>query len=105
MITIILNTYKRTKYLNKQLKAIKKQSVKVNEILIWQNKYYGKKNKQKDIIFASSNYNFGVWARFAFALNSKSEFVCILDDDTIPGKNWLKNCLRTIEKKKWSSWI
>ena len=53
----------------------------------------------KTVIHVNSTYNFGVWARFAVALNSKTEFVCVFDDDTIPGINWLKNCLETIEKK------
>jgi hypothetical protein len=38
---------------------------------------------------AYSNYNFGVWARFAFALNATTKYVCVFDDDTLPGKKWL----------------
>ena len=33
------------------------------------------------------------------ALNSRNEFICVFDDDTIPGKNWIKNCLQTLEKQ------
>jgi hypothetical protein len=39
-----------------------------------------------------------VWARFAYALNAVSEYVCVIDDDTIPGENWLSNCIETINK-------
>lgn len=49
---------------------------------------------------AYSNYNFGVWARFAFALNATTKYVCVFDDDTLPGKKWLQNCLNTIKQSR-----
>jgi hypothetical protein len=103
MITVILNGYKRLKFLNKQIQSIKEQTVQARDIIVWQNNAgQNSKNKieiEKTVIHVNSSYNFGVWARFAVALNSKTEFVCVLDDDTIPGINWLKNCIDTIEKK------
>lgn len=101
-ITVILNGYKRGYNLNEQLNAIKNQTVKPNEILLWYN-HPGDDNLVNydiinDIPTALNNINYGVWARFAFALNAKSEYVCIFDDDTIPGKKWLENCLNTIEE-------
>ena len=38
-----------------------------------------------------------MWARFAFALNAKTEYICVFDDDTIPGSKWLENCYNTIQ--------
>jgi hypothetical protein len=49
------------------------------------------------ITTASSNKNLGVWARFAFALNAKTEYICVFDDDTIPGPKWLENCLDSMK--------
>ena len=49
------------------------------------------------ITVARSTKNFGVWARFAYALNSESEYICIFDDDTIPGSRWIENCLNTMQ--------
>jgi len=100
-ISIILNAFNRLKYIDKQIEAIKSQSIKVNEIFVWQNAY-SKKNSiilPKYIKHIKSSYNFGVWTRFSLALNCKSDYICIFDDDTIPGNNWLKNCLNTIKKK------
>jgi hypothetical protein len=72
---------------------------KANEILFWQNKGDDYDvNLTEKTIHAKCNHNFGVWARFAYALNAQSEYVCIFDDDTIPGKKWFENCLSTIEK-------
>lgn len=100
MITVILNAYKRLKYLNRQIEAINNQSIKPTEIIVWQN---GTPERQilklnSNIKHIYSSYNFGVWSRFSVALNSKNEFICVFDDDTIPGKNWIKNCLQTMEE-------
>jgi len=98
-ITVVLNGYKRGHHLEKQLNAIKNQTIKPKEIMLWQNlgENFDKKLTNQTI-HASSNKNFGVWARFAYSLNADSEYICIFDDDTIPGCKWLENCLNTIEE-------
>lgn len=78
-ITVILNKYKRD--LSPVYEAVCDQSVAPADILIWDN----------------SQKNFGVWARFAYALNARTKYVCVFDDDTIPGKRWLENCLTTMK--------
>ena len=99
MVTVVLNGYKRGQHLSQQLEAVKKQTLRPKEIMLWQNagedfdpQIAGKTT------WASCNKNFGVWARFAYALNAKTEYVCVFDDDTIPGKRWLENCYETIQK-------
>ena len=99
MVTVVLNGYKRGQHLAQQLEAVKKQTLRPKEIMLWQNagedfdpQIAGKTT------WASCNKNFGVWARFAYALNAKTEYVCVFDDDTIPGKKWLENCYETIQK-------
>jgi glycosyltransferase involved in cell wall biosynthesis len=97
-VTVILNVYKRSSYFELQLNAIKQQSVQPLEILVWEN---GEDTVPKHLIdgitVARSTKNFGVWARFAYALNSESDYVCIFDDDTIPGFKWIENCLSTMQ--------
>ena len=101
MITVILNGYKRPENLNEQLEAIKNQTVKADEILFWYNNPGDHDLINYDIgteiAGAYCNYNFGVWARFAFAFMAKGDYVCIFDDDTIPGKKWLENCMNTMK--------
>ncbi len=101
MITAILSGYKRGKYLDEQLEALNNQTVKPIEILLWYNKpdiaYEINYEIGNKIPVAYANHNFGVWARFAFALNAKSPYVCIFDDDTIPGTKWFENCLETMK--------
>ena len=100
MITVVLNAYKRQEILNKQISSIKNQSIKVKDIFIWNNnasQIYDCKFFEK-IKCINSTFNFGVWSRFSLCLNAKTDYVCVFDDDTIPGINWLKNCLETIEE-------
>lgn len=104
-VSVILNAYRRPAALREQWEAVRGQTVE-NEILIWQNR--GDllafepldREVQTSGICAVSNHNFGVWARFAFALNCRTEFVCVLDDDTIPGARWLENCVETMRVRE-----
>ena len=97
-ITVVLNGYKRPDYLKTQLDAINNQTVKPESIMLWQNAgALFDKEITKDLIHAGSNHNFGVWARFAYALNARTEYVCVFDDDTIPGSRWFENCLNTMK--------
>lgn len=83
MITVILTKYKRLHLFEEQLASVENQTLKPNEILICDN----------------SSQNLGVWSRFSTALNAKNDFVCVIDDDTIPGLSWLENCYNQFEIK------
>lgn len=101
-ITVILNGYKRPHVLTEQFEAYSKQSVGRPEFMFWANLENIKSIPfDKHVIdhsaSALANQNHGVWARFAYALNARTEFICIADDDTIPGPRWLENCMNTIK--------
>lgn len=98
-ISVILNGYLRPEFLSYQIESIKNQTIPPKEIMLWQNTTEGfDTNITNQITTCVSNKNFGVWARFAFALNATTEYVCIFDDDTIPGRKWFENCLETMSK-------
>ena len=99
-ITVVLNGYKRNHTLREQVESITSQTKPVDTILYWQNSIQGQPYDLSPLVetqspIAVSNTNYGVWARFAHALNAKTEYVCIIDDDTIPGDMWMENCLET----------
>lgn len=97
-ITAILNGYKRPDFLSEQLEAINNQTIKPKEIMMWKNGDTPFPQHLLDnMSTASCNKNLGVWARFAYALNAKTEYICIFDDDTIPGNRWFENCLETMK--------
>lgn len=97
-ITVVLNGYKRSHVFETQLKAVENQTIKPSDIMLWQNYAQDFKNIPSHIKHANNNYNYGVWARFAFALNAKTKYICVFDDDTIPGDMWFENCTNTISK-------
>lgn len=99
MITVVLSGYKRGKYLKRQLEAVESQSLPPREVLLWQNAAQRFPRRVAGrTVWASCNQNLGVWARFAYALNARTEYVCLFDDDTIPGRRWLENCRETIRE-------
>ncbi len=102
-VSVIMNCFKRTRWFEEQLNAVENQSHKPNEILAWQNQVPGyeiDKSLTDRTIYSNCNTNLGVWSRFAYALNCRSDYICILDDDTIPGKRWLENCIKTYESNE-----
>jgi GT2 family glycosyltransferase len=97
-VTVVLNGFRRPQRLMEQVDALRGQSIQPVEIMYWQNTYCSTQydiNCVDTLTSAVSNENFGVWSRFAYALNANTTFVCVFDDDTIPGSKWLENCLRT----------
>ncbi|MBL4900968.1 MAG: glycosyltransferase [Colwellia sp.] len=97
-VAVVLNAFKRTEYLELQLDAIENQTVKPSEIFVWQNEGgIIDENLKYRFTLAQCSDNLGVWARFAYALNIDADYICIFDDDTIPGHRWLENCIDTIK--------
>lgn len=101
-VAVLLNGFRRPHSLIEQYEAIKNQTHKDIEIFLWSNYDENAFNKYpseivKDCTAAFCNKNLGVWARFTFALNIFSKYICVIDDDTIPGKKWIENCIETMQ--------
>jgi len=103
-ITAVINIFRRGHVLEEQIKAIRDQSIPPNSIIIWNNgnktvdltKY---KNDEFFKVF-DCNYNSGVWPRFIISQLADTEYVCVFDDDTIPGSNWFLNCWNCMVQKE-----
>jgi hypothetical protein len=102
-ITAILTLYKRPYTLIEQLTAVQQQSIPPENIIIWKNYADGVVMPEitcelkKNVTIIESSKNFGVWARFTPGLLVNSKYVCVFDDDTIPGCDWFKNCIETMK--------
>jgi hypothetical protein len=101
-IICILNVFKRPQFFQEQLAAVINQTVQPKRIIIWNNnKEINLSNFEiiSNITIINTSENLGVWARF-FSLYYllSGEYVCVFDDDTIPGNLWFENCINTIEK-------
>jgi len=102
-ISVILNVYKRPYSLEDQIKAIKSQSIgiKSENIHIWYNlpDYEMEQESPTDKLIKTyrCNYNTKFFGRFMIPLLCKTPYIAMFDDDTIPQRDWLKNCLDTME--------
>jgi len=85
-VSVVLNTFRRPEALKLQYEAVTTQTVIPPEVLLWKN--HPEDETEFDfkgidgVAIAQNNANYGVWARFAFALNTCSDYICVLDDDT-----------------------
>ena len=99
-VDVVLTCYKRPQILRQQLDAIKNQTLKPRRIFLYQDGidgYYKVELNNKILnefdAYKIAETNGGVWKRFEFAKEiAKSPYVCIFDDDMIPGARWLENC-------------
>jgi len=92
-ITVILCAYERPDVLDEQLQAIRNQSVPPDDIWLWYNQGTKPQRHIEGVKAAVCNHNFKFFGRFAFAMLAQTTHIALFDDDTIPGKNWLKTCL------------
>lgn len=104
-VTVVLNGFRRQKTLRQQIAAFKNQSFPVEKIMYWNLKSDNPEFqpdyeflKEQGIEYAETSHDYGTWGRFTFALNSKSDFICMYDDDIIPGSRYIENCVTTFEK-------
>jgi len=102
-ITTILNVYKRLEYLEEQLNSLRSQTIPTE---IWIDYTIPKGEQMYDLseiapeakITVHLNQNFYHIGRFYHAFNVQTPYIFIIDDDIIPGKNYLQHCLDTIDQ-------
>ena len=101
-LTVVLNVYGRPQHLDEQFNSIINQTIKPTKIIIWNNGCtsfdFSKFKKHELVSFYDSSHNFGVWSRIFIGLYSDTDYVCVFDDDTIPGKKWFENCFNTLQE-------
>ncbi|UQZ91024.1 hypothetical protein C4J81_18095 [Deltaproteobacteria bacterium Smac51] len=105
-VSVVLNLYKRPENLKLQVEALKNQTLKPKEILLYQDgtgdtvKIPEPLYREFDFIKVSPE-NIGVWGRFKFAeKHANCKYICVFDDDTIPGQRWLENCYSELLKQE-----
>jgi hypothetical protein len=103
-ITAVINIFRRGHVLEEQINAVKAQSIPPKSIIIWNNgnKSVDLTKYKNDPFFKvfDCNYNTGVWPRFLISQLADTEYICVFDDDTIPGSNWFLNCWNCMVDKE-----
>jgi hypothetical protein len=96
-IGVLLTSHARTHTLRPQLRAIDRQTVRPDELIIWHDHAEGVRpdtEAMRGRKVVATNYTSGVWNRFAFCLwGFDTEYVAVFDDDTVPGEKWLEYML------------
>jgi|GEM_PF-5736949 len=105
-VTVVLNGYKRQISLAEQLESLALQSFPVDRIMYWNLKSNASRYQpdyqllaKMGVETAETSHDYGVWGRFSFALNSNSDFICMMDDDIVPGQRYIENCMACYEKQ------
>jgi hypothetical protein len=104
LVTVVLSSWRRPHYLAEQIACLRGQSLPPEEIWIWadscdENRSVNHESLGADRVFVNSS-NLGVYGRFAVALLARTNYVAIFDDDTMPGRCYLENCLQTIRARR-----
>jgi len=110
-ISVVLTAWNRPQYLEEQVEAVLSQTIRPHEVVLWYNqpsKKLGILPRKQLVNFKHSNrvkkiicdYNFGIIPRFALSSCLDGDYICIFDDDTIPGRRWFENCMRFVESER-----
>ena len=96
-LTVILTAWRRN-HLEEQVLAILNQSLNPSEIWLYHcGKHLNLKmtlRKYPLVKYIKSDVDFGFFGRFSLAPFTRTKYVWIIDDDVIPGKDWIKTSLR-----------
>jgi len=99
-LTVILTAYRRPHLLKEQIAAIRNQSLLSSaDIWIWVNDHEDNHDfdfEQFGLKVFRNNFNWKYYGRYAAAMLAETKFIAFFDDDTIPGKDWFKNCVSTL---------
>lgn len=103
-VTAILNVYRRPHNLFEQIKILKEQTYKVDQIFVWVNKFEGVnldvlKELPKDVKVFHCDHNWKFYGRYTAALLAKTSHILILDDDTNPGIRYVETCVKSYNRK------
>jgi FkbM family methyltransferase len=100
-ITILVNCFNRPEYLQTQIDSLLSQSIVPEKIIVLSTKPYKDFSIPRidgvDYIIVENDQ--GLNTRFAAGLVAKTRYLCILDDDIIPGCKWIETCLNIIKKE------
>lgn len=102
-IAAILTAWKRD-YFPELIGSLLSQTMPPEIIVIFNNgkedlTYLKKMFKDAKIYIINSDYNTKYWGRFAMSYLVNSEYILLIDDDTIPAPKWIENCHRLCNEK------
>lgn len=101
--TAVIGVYDGVDTIQRVIDGLKSQTVPPSEIIIWVNRNQhvqfdkSKYVNQVDNIIESYK-NGGCYTRYTSCYTATTEYIMMLDDDTIPGKRWAEKCIAHISQ-------
>lgn len=101
--TAIIGIYEGVANIDDIISSLKNQTIPPKEIVLWVNKHlrigFNKNKYISDVDnIIMSEENGGCYSRYAACYLAKTDYIMMLDDDTIPGKKWAEKCINHINK-------
>lgn len=97
----VITMYKRQDYLAEQLFAIKNQSIPPKQIVVIQNENHMEIDKflleKYEVKLIRSSIN-SLYFRWIVGYLLDANYICVFDDDVIPGSRWIESCIYSCEK-------
>lgn len=98
-VTTVLSAVNRLHYLPSQIESIQAQTTPSDILLIWRNqKVYDL--EFPCIIYRNESKHFNsLYGRFYNSLHVKTPYIFIVDDDILPGKEYIERCIKFSKSK------
>lgn len=96
----MLTCFKRPGNIKSIADAIAVQTVKPTQVWLYHNQNTDTPLTTVPSIVGrviTASKNMGVWPRFLTCMDMDTDYVCVFDDDTVPGSRWFENCLNSME--------
>jgi hypothetical protein len=92
-VTTVLSVVNRLPYLNSQLDSINNQTVDSDIFIIWRNKERYSLSYPCIIYENESKHFNSLYGRFYNSIHIKTPYVFIVDDDILPGSEYVERCI------------
>lgn len=102
MITAIIQSYRRQENIPIIIEALRNQRLPPSRIIVWNDNDGSGKDLHIDGI-EIINTNSNEWhscGSFLIAYFATTDYICVIDDDVLPAKDWLYFCYRNIKEKE-----
>lgn len=97
-LTVVLSQHARPQHLETQLRALRASSVQPHAMFCWVNPAGVPLDDRMlaGILTVRASKDMGPWCRWRMAAEADTKYVLVIDDDCIPGTDWLKAALDRI---------
>jgi hypothetical protein len=98
--SLILGVYRGTQSVQMIIDAVQRMTIPPSQIFIWVNTDPSSRcdvrSDSASVTVITADRNLGCHARFSAVALCDTDYVMVLDDDTVPGRRWAENCFMSM---------